>query len=385
MPPDKQNIHHLTPRMLRFLERQRVTCKESTIATNKIGLRHLCHFLKQIHKDTAKTLGKLTTNDLVDYMCRLNSKKLKPYTRVNYLLIARLYLAWEAEQDIIKPDALKPLDRSRLPRVPEYLPRPLSAENDRILLERLKASQSPCAPMFLLLRYTGMRISELINLPWNPIVTNDNKGVFLKVPLGKMDNERMVPLHSEARELIQNIKDIYPIHPNHCDQNRLIGLKGPVCNVRAHLYRQFKKIVGDMKDQEKRVTFHRLRHTYATSLLTAGVSIVSLMKLLGHRRIEMSLRYAKVTPEHLRTEYLKAIAVIENQVGLEKTTSTTSSSLHHPSEIVCHLKAYTNQSAKITTLQKKNLLRKLNRLKTDFDLISYRHPFKIRIENQRHT
>lgn len=49
-------------------------------------------------------------------------------------------------------------------------------------------------------------------------------------------------------------------------------------------------------------TDHRLRHTYAASLLSGGVGLIFLMKLLGHRRIEMTLRYAKVTPSHLRNE-----------------------------------------------------------------------------------
>jgi len=374
----------LTPRMLRFLERQKITCKESTLVTRKIGLGHFCLFLKTQNKLLPKKLSHLLQDDLTLFVCHLNSMALAPYTKVNYLLNVRSYLAWEAEQNKINPDLLKVLDRNKLPRVPEYLPRPLCAENDRVLKDRFKKSNSPYALMFLLLRDTGLRISELINLPWNPIVTNDKNESFLKVPLGKMNNERMVPLHPATYEVIQEIKAAYPVCLGRCDKNRLIGIKGSGSAVRSHLYLHFKKFVSDITDQNKNVTFHRLRHSYATSLLGAGVSIVSIMKLLGHRRIEMSLRYAKITPSHLRDEFLKAIAVIENQTGIQKEMNHTIAE-HQPAEIIGHLKAYTNQSAQIPLTQKKNIMRKLTRLKTDFEKISYRHPFKINTLKNHHS
>jgi len=52
---------------------------------------------------------------------------------------------------------------------------------------------------------------------------------------------------------------------------------------------------------------HQLRHTFATSLLNAGVSLITLMKLLGHKKIEMTLRYAAVTQETIRREYFEGI------------------------------------------------------------------------------
>ena len=134
-----------------------------------------------------------------------------------------------------------------------------------------------------------------------------------------------------------------------------------------------------MTDQNKSITFHRLRHTYATTLLGAGVSIVSIMKLLGHRRIEMSLRYAKVTPNHLRDEYLKAVAVIENQAGLQEVTEKikTTSTDYHPSEIIERLQAFIGKAARLDANNKKNILRKITRLKTEIATITFDQRFKI--------
>jgi hypothetical protein len=52
---------------------------------------------------------------------------------------------------------------------------------------------------------------------------------------------------------------------------------------------------------------HRLRHTYATELLRCGVSLVAVMKLLGHRTLRMTLCYVEVTNEDIARDYLKAI------------------------------------------------------------------------------
>ena len=68
---------------------------------------------------------------------------------------------------------------------------------------------------------------------------------------------------------------------------------------------------------------HRLRHTFASSLLSAGMNIEGIKELLGHRSLSMSLRYAQVTPQKLRSDYLKAIATVENQMTQPELTQKT--------------------------------------------------------------
>ena len=64
------------------------------------------------------------------------------------------------------------------------------------------------------------------------------------------------------------------------------------------------------------VNVHRLRHTYATALLNGGMSLLGLMKVLGHHSMRMTLRYAAVSPETVREEYLAAISKIEQRHDL---------------------------------------------------------------------
>lgn len=154
------------------------------------------------------------------------------------------------------------------------------------MLQFLKCQSVSCKASTLGAYKTGLK-------PFDPLITQNNTS-FLKVPLGKMNTERLVPLSEETLTIIRKIQNAYPVRPYGCSKARLIGLVGPICTVRNNLNLRFKKITTTMIDQNKPITFHRLRHTYATTLLSAGVGIVSIMKLLGHRRITSEMSISKL-------------------------------------------------------------------------------------------
>lgn len=355
--------------MRRFLKEQRISCKASTIGTYICDLKNFCSFLRaEFNTDavTSKQIASINKNILDSYLINLHQQRLAPFSRVHRFLAVRKYLAWEIERGSIAQSVLLNFDRSRLPKVPDYLPRPLSNEIDRLLINRLRNSRDTYAKAFLLLRLTGLRISELINLSNDCIITTARNESFLKVPLGKMNNERLVPLCNEAFDIIQKLKASRGITCKHRDPQRLIGIKGPVSRVYTLLNTQFKIFTADISDQNKTVTFHRLRHTYATSLLSGGVSIVSIMKLLGHRRIEMSLRYAQITPTHIRNEYLKALATLESQYLPKNDPNPNPRPTHvAPSEIIGQLAAFIKKESRASASSQKNLVRRLARLETD--------------------
>jgi hypothetical protein len=85
-----------------------------------------------------------------------------------------------------------------------------------------------------------------------------------------------------------------------------------------------------------RVTSHRLRHTYATEMLSAGMSLPGVMRLLGHRDFHMTLRYAAITPEHVGDEYAKALTQLASKYRLPAHLPSSDSE-PDPDELFEHL------------------------------------------------
>lgn len=371
----------MNKRIRTYLRHEEFRCKPSTINGYRTNLVHFCDWLCDGDSTTSsfkRSIAGLTKTKLKDYFVYLNSKGLAPYSKVNYLLSVKKYLAWEIERGTLKEDVISALDRKELPKVPDYLPRPLSNENDRLLQDTLIKSSSPFAPLFLLLRHTGLRISELINLPRDCIMTTVSGDAYLKVPLGKMDNERLVPLSNTSLELIEKIKTTPPLEKHRASHDRMIGISGKVSTVYNLLNHNFRTIMGPMTDQGKPITFHRLRHTYATNLLSAGVGIVSLMKLLGHRRIDMTLRYAKVTPTLLRNEYLRAIKILEGRsLAVASAVSIQNPCELHPAEVIACVIAFINKTRDIKMPLQRNIGRRLKRLQLDLANIPFSQKFKL--------
>ena len=53
---------------------------------------------------------------------------------------------------------------------------------------------------------------------------------------------------------------------------------------------------------------HRFRHTFASDMVRAGVSLPALMRLMGHSDIQTTLVYVQVTPQEVYLEYARAVA-----------------------------------------------------------------------------
>jgi hypothetical protein len=146
----------------------------------------------------------------------------------------------------------------------------------------------------------------------------DGHGSWLKVPLGKLDTERMVPLDDETVALIDRIVATRtpgrPLpHPRTGRPAEFLfthhGRRLSQSALRAELSRA-AAIAGI-----GHVTPHVLRHTYATALINAGVSLQALMALLGHVSAEMSLRYARLFDATVRAEYERALDLAKTRLG----------------------------------------------------------------------
>ncbi len=251
--------------------------------------------------------------------------------RRGQILTVRQFLADTAEWGW--PNApTRPLIFSRdIPRSPQPLPRYLPPDADRRLLAALGQLSTAGtgalarlhADALLLARATGVRIGELRDLELDCVHQIKDHGAWLKVPLGKLGTERMVPLDEETVTLIDRI--VARRTPGRPLPHPRTGR--PVAFLLVHQGRRLS--AQALREELARacgtadlptITPHALRHTFATALVNAGVSLQALMQLLGHVSAAMSLRYGRLFDTTVREEYERAL--IQTKAQLEAATPT---------------------------------------------------------------
>ena len=194
--------------------------------------------------------------------------------------------------------------REDLPRTPQRLPRPLTAEQDRLLQQELLRRNDLPANVFLLLRQTGMRIGECVDLSYDCLHHVGPDRWAIHVPLGKLKTERMVPVDSFVCELVQRLRFFRSFDPLPADGRLLARHKA-----KPTLIKQLRPYLADTAAAagiSRRIVPHQLRHTYATEMVRAGVSLPALMTLLGHVKAEMSMKYVQIAGDDLQREFLLA-------------------------------------------------------------------------------
>jgi site-specific recombinase XerD len=277
---------------------------------------HLLTFHRWL-KMSGLNLTELNREHITRWLIYRSEQRLKASSRSKEIIAVRLYLHWLYEQAIIDTNPDELIRRTDLPKLPIYLPRPLPPQVDQQLQKRFQRSKNPLHKALLLTRKAGLRIGELIGLDFDCIGTDYQGRQFLKVPLGKMNNERLVPLDDATVTLVEKLR-----RRGH-KPRRFLMVTATGEKTQYHQYVNALRDICQGLDIPDRMTLHRLRHTFATSLLSAGMSLPSLMKLLGHRDWHMTLRYAEITQEAVGREYFEALTEIENRYHTQLSAKHT--------------------------------------------------------------
>jgi integrase len=221
-------------------------------------------------------------------------------TRILFLRIILQHLAWTAQL----PELAYLLHREDAPRRPRRLPRPLTAEQDEAMQQELLRRNDLAANVFLLLRHTGMRIGEAVDLSIDCLHSTGPDQWAILVPLGKLKTERMVPVDSFVCQLVQRLRFFRSFDPLPQD-GRLIARTSTKDNLIRKL-REYLHEVCNAVGILGRIVPHRMRHTYATVMLRSGVTFPAVMKLLGHKSADMTMLYVEVAQTDLQREFHQA-------------------------------------------------------------------------------
>jgi integrase len=149
----------------------------------------------------------------------------------------------------------------------------------------------------LLLARTGMRVGELCSLPADPVV-RIGEHHWLHVPVGKLGNDRYIPLHPELVELIGTWQR------DNADRIAATGrlLTDHLSVVDRHrvtrMVRRIAKRAGI-----GHVHPHQLRHTLATQAINRGMPLEAVAAMLGHKKLDMTLVYARIAARTIANEY----------------------------------------------------------------------------------
>ena len=239
---------------------------------------------------------------ILGWMSRLHSQ-VPPLVTASYVL--RLIglrgicneLAWTEQL----PELAHLIRREDIPRLPQKLPRPLTAEQDELLQREFCLRNDLGGNVFLLIRHTGMRIGECADLSSDCLRSTGPNQWAIHVPLGKLKTERMVPVDPFVCEFVQRLRFFRSLDPLPAD-GRLLARPGSKDTLLRH-FRDYLHQVCHLLGLSTRIVPHQFRHTYATEMLRAGMSLTAVMKLLGHTSPEMTMQYLDITLNDLQRAF----------------------------------------------------------------------------------
>jgi integrase/recombinase XerD len=156
----------------------------------------------------------------------------------------------------------------------------------------------------------GLRVSEVSGLPWSAIDLGQGtrRGDNSK---GQVD--RVVYLAPDVATALRQWQQLQAAAVRYVFPSRMAWKGGLPLGARQIRNRMthYLKLAGITK----RYSPHSLRHTFATQLLNAGASLEVVKELMGHRSLQMTLRYTQLYDRTKRTQYDQAMAQVEQRQG----------------------------------------------------------------------
>jgi site-specific recombinase XerD len=299
----------------RYLEEIALVRRPNTVVNSRTATNGFIAYLESEHSDVS-SFSELERHHIEGWFRYLARKPLKQSTRRNAIIKVRVCLETIQEENWAEAPPLPLFQRGDLPPEDRYLPRPLSPEVDRALQEELRRQSGLIPKALLLMRCTGLRAQELLDLEIDSLSRLPRGQWSLRVPLGKLHSERVIPVDAETTTLFAEILELRGSPPGKTSTRYLL------VHANGHRYTR-EALRHALAAAEKRAnlpdhpTPHRLRHTYATELLRAGMRLPVLMKLLGHRTLGMTLRYAALTGVDIQNAYAEALSVAKRRYKLD--------------------------------------------------------------------
>jgi integrase len=187
--------------------------------------------------------------------------------------------------------------------------------------KRLPGPYERTRAILAVLLEAGLRAGELCRLDTGCIVTAQDAATnqityWLRVPVGKLHTDRMVPIRPSLVQLVDAWMRQRGQQPLLWDERTeklrdyLFAWQGGTLSART-----LNDLIAALCSEAgiPRYTSHQFRHTLAVQWRKNGMRIETIGRMLGHKDLQMTLRYAAVMPETVRKEFDTAFAAIDEE------------------------------------------------------------------------
>lgn len=273
---------------------------------DKARLKHFEHLLNPLK------LKDITTAHIEEVKAHCQEQDLAPATVRHCLALIRTIFNYCTRLDLFQ--GVNPVKKVAFPKKDNRRIRFLTYEESEQLLEALARRSQDVHDQALLALYTGMRAGEIFSLRFNHI-DFENRIINIMDPKPTDGQARQAYMTDRIFEMLFRRKqEIKQKQEANGKQESKVGLVfesrfgGRIQGGVSDSFERTLQDLGwneDLEDPRYRVCFHSLRHTFASWLALQGEQLQTIQELLGHKTIQMTLRYSHLIPDQKRAAVAK--------------------------------------------------------------------------------
>jgi site-specific recombinase XerD len=297
--------------MRRYLQQLSVILRPGSVSGADLALRSLAAFLAE-QASEVRFIADIRRHHVEDFRTWLAGRsgyrtaRLSTATLAHRLGTLRMFFVRISDWDWPEAPPRIPIIPADLPRQDHPLPKALDDPSAAKLLRAAQAEPRMLVRVVVeVLLRTGLRVGEFTALQADAVVLI-GAAHWLHVPVGKLHEDRYLPLHPHLVALIDDYRTAHvdPGNPlllprengrplDRHTVTRLINKAGAAAGL-THIHP------------------HQLRHTLATQAINRGMTLEAIAALLGHRSLDMTLRYAKIANRTVADEYFAVTEKVES-------------------------------------------------------------------------
>jgi site-specific recombinase XerD len=315
-------VHPLAEMFFAAIQSVTTSMSDSTKGRYRTTAEYFLRYLAEHHPDV-RALDQLRRDPhVLGWLAWLASQHpplVKSTRSLHVISLRRLMeeLAWLHE----RPALVRLFHPDDVPQPAARLPRPLTPEQDRLIQQELLRRNDLTSNALLLIRYTGIRIGECVDLSFDCLRLLAPGQWALHVPLGKLNTERLVPIDDSVCQLVHRLRFFRFLSTVPTDGLLLARRRN-----RSALLRELRTALTQVRTAlgiTRPLVPHMFRHTFATEMMRSGVSFAALMNLLGHSTPKMTLLYSEFTQTDLQREFRAARSQPRHLVPPPKAATST--------------------------------------------------------------